>query len=161
MDEYGDHFTVYIQGLYNDDGSLWLPEFYETRLDILQKNPIHFSHQYLNVPIAGQDAPINLEWFKEATPPTRDGFLKIVIALDPAYGEKEATTGCYNAGAVLGMDKEKRFWLLDGFVTRDSLENVKDKHVKAMFYKWNPDSILRYLGRLRRPRQGNVRSNVP
>ena len=141
MDEYGDYFTVYIQGLYNDDGSLWLPEFYESRLELLQRNPIHFSHQYLNKPVAGQDTPIDLEWFHEGVAPARDDFLKVVIGIDPAYGEKDTTSGCYNAGAVIGIDRDRRFWFLDGFITRESLEAVNDKYLPNLITKWNPDFI--------------------
>lgn len=142
MDEYGDYFTMHTQSIFNDDGSLWLPEFYESRLGLLQRNPIHFSHQYLNLPIAGQDAPINLEWFRTDTSPVRTDLVKVVLAIDPAYGEKEATTGCYNAGVVIGYDKENRVWLLDGFITRDTLKAVRAKHATAMFNRWQPDFII-------------------
>lgn len=134
-------FVMYKQGIYNPDGSLWLAEFYEERLPILKKHPIHFSHQYLNEAIAGDDKRVYLEWFKDTPMPDRDNFALIVIGIDPAFGEKDETKLCFKAAAVLGVDKENNVWLLDGALSRGSLEKFKDNEVRRLYRRWLPQYV--------------------
>ncbi len=134
-------FIMYKQGIYNADGSLWLAEFYEERLPILKKHPIHFSHQYLNEAIAGDDKRVYLEWFKDTPMPDRDNFALIVIGIDPAFGEKDETKLCFKTAAVLGVDKENNVWLLDGALSRGSLEKFKDNEVRRLYRRWLPQYV--------------------
>lgn len=134
-------FVMYKQGIYNADGSLWLAEFYEERLPILKKHPIHFSHQYLNEAIAGDDKRVYLEWFKDTPMPDRDNFALIVIGIDPAFGEKDETKLCFKTAAVLGVDKDNNVWLLDGALSRGSLEKFKDNEVRRLYRRWLPQYV--------------------
>jgi predicted phage terminase large subunit-like protein len=134
-------FVMYKQGIYNPDGSLWLAEFYEERLPILKKHPVHFSHQYMNEAIAGDDKRVYLEWFKDTPMPDRDNFALIVIGIDPAFAERDETKLCFKTAAVLGVDKENNVWLLDGALSRGSLEKFKDNEVRRLYRRWLPQYV--------------------
>jgi len=140
MKEY-PQFTVYKQGIYNADGSLWLAEFYEERLPLLRRHPVHFSHQYLNEAIAGEDKRVYLDWFKDVPMPNRDDFALVVIGIDPAFGEKDEKKLCFKTAACLGVDKDLNVWLLDGALSRDSLEKFKENDVRTLYRRWRPHFI--------------------
>ena len=134
-------FIVHKQGIYNPDGSLWLAEFYEEQLAILKRHPVHFSHQYLNEAIAGDDKRVYLEWFKDTPKPNRDDFPLIVAGIDPAFGEKDEKKLCYKTAAVLGIDTKLNVWLLDGALSKGSLEKFKENEVRTLYRRWKPQYI--------------------
>lgn len=141
IDEY-PNFEVYLQSIYNADGTVWLPETYTPeRIENAKRNPVMFSHQLLNLPIAGEDKQVYLEWFKDAERPAREDLILVVIGVDPAYSEKDAKKACYKAIAVMGVDKQKRVWLLDGAITHDTLETVRTEYLLNLYERWQPEYI--------------------
>jgi predicted phage terminase large subunit-like protein len=132
-------FFVYRQSIYNDDGSTWLadtytPEYIEER----KAYPITFSHQLLNIPMAGEDQVVFLDWFIKETPPARDKFTAISIGVDPAYSERDSKQSCFKAVVVMGRDNQNRVWILDGLLTREGLDVVRNRYLPELVERWKP-----------------------
>jgi hypothetical protein len=125
-------FYFYRQSVFNDDGTTWLPEFYpEERLDILRRDPIHFSHQYLNVAVGGEDTKFEGEWFTCVN--SAPEYSRVVWGIDPAYSSSDVKNACDNALVIFGSDLKDNVGFLNARIARESLYEFKLKILRMNY----------------------------
>lgn len=126
---------AYTGNLETDDGfqALYPEKFKRKHLLKLreQQGPYFFNAQYMNDPVARDDATFKTEWFKEYDPSDMRGKpLNFFIAVDPAISlEREAD---FSAIVTVGVDE-------DGYVYVVDIERLKVKPnelIDTIFAKW-------------------------
>ncbi len=136
--EYSDIFKIIKGSIYNSDGSVWLNDTYPPeKIDILKRNPIHFSHQYLCKAIAGEDTLFEREWFVEG----EKSYNRIVWSIDPAYTESDVKDACDN-GLVIWADGQEGAGWLDSRIKRESIRQFKDNSLLNYLDNYYPSMIV-------------------
>lgn len=125
---------------YDRARKVWVPVIAPTMdfIDYLKKSmPIHeFSAQYLNRPMAGDQALFKPEYFKRWT--QRPQNLFISMAIDPAISEQRGAD--FTAISVVGMDEKGNWFVLDTLKGRWPVSQIVD-HIFTTYSKWRPSIV--------------------
>ncbi|SRR6266446_3011687 len=135
---------AYIGDLQTGDQfqSLWPEKF--TRNELLErkqeKGPYEFFAQYMNDPVAEEDADFKKDWFQYYDPEDyRGARMNTVMAVDPAIAEKKSSD--YTAIGVYGADQFQNHFVKDLYRGHWKI----DKIVEAIFYVYSlhhPKAII-------------------
>jgi len=127
-----------------EDGSpLW--ESYWSKKDLEEKKLVlgsaKFATEYMNEPVADDEAVFKPEWIKyytDAELPPRSR-LEVAMGVDPATGK---THGDYSAYVVVGKDKETgKIYVLEAYGKKVSPERFAQEVISA-YKRWEPKVII-------------------
>lgn len=97
--------------------------------------------QMLQSPAAGNESTFRPEWFRSYE--VRPAIMNVFIMVDPSLGRTKSSDR--TAIAVIGMDPQKNFYLLDGYRHRMSLSE-RWTAVRDLYKKWSRAPGVYYVG---------------
>jgi len=138
--ELRENYSTFIKQAVDKSGKLLMPEVLSKEFleeQKVEQGPYIYSSQYMNDPVASEDATFRRKWFKYYTPDDLDDRVLIKYTMvDPAYSEEEEND--QTAIVTVGLDKFANIYILDVRAFRKALPSDIIFEIFQVLEKYQP-----------------------